>query len=845
MFPNLQPSETFPSRRNVANIARGLNALNDLNIVVSAPKSAADIDYQTRFWLNSAVAPQDLRETLVNPTTITPPDPIITHPGKGQCLNAIADANLAFDQADRIVRANWALKRGNHSAASFILGRPVTAEEIQAQSITPETAVSSKTGERVAIAPKINQNGGPTVKGGFASAQQKFWHLLSYLWTRARQQGKDAAWYQSTKTRISYLIPNIRNADVNGPNAWTNVTTAVQREINQLDHENGGVQHSDMHQDKIPSFDNIPENANQELVDQMGKNNDIPDTDITFTGDFLSYRGDPTVLGAQALAPPLTPRGQISSSVFAAQQQGNRNALYSDITDRSAVPLSLRRPLEAPIYGDRNLAPRPQQKGFKAEIQTTSKQANVSMNNINSREDRYLANLPDSKTDIEMPDYSRSRQEEIDYYAALRESERVIERAQRELDESYSNVTDLRDIPLRWKLPGLAKEEKQKEEKYQSPPPLEIVPENLNMLGENEILTSDELVRRFTTPVKADRITSLTKEIDDLGLQHERIQTQLQRNPDNMNRPMLERRRHELISQLADKHHEITKHLLGSGLKIRNPIIKPKKMSKKKRDKLVNKLKQMKGKHEALANFVRTHSIKYAPQPGKNLVVNNSDTVFGNTAPFTSALMRRTGQDAVPIYGHIEPAGGGQHVFTEPTVRDMTMNPDVTERLVADPMKNPSVDNDLSWWDQFPTRGTLPYGRLFVHARPFNKGILSIADGKGRKVKGFKNRKMSPALHTTISRVLNRHVHAGRGDGLTHDEHSYVNELHMRAGLPLLSGGLTNVTDPKKKLLEICGEIDAGNNNPALVAQLKTISTKLRDQGIITPQLYELCASHF
>jgi hypothetical protein len=166
MEVSLQPSFTFPSRKVYANRALGLQAQINLQQLTSVPKRATDISLETALEPTLTV-PKTLDKDVFDVKPVLPvTTPIYVQPALAEGLSNVA-ANQEFDKMIlTTVSANNALKRGNFKAAENILGRGLTAEEIQNGTVTPQARMTEN-GEKVhvgnhALAVGTKLNSGPS-----------------------------------------------------------------------------------------------------------------------------------------------------------------------------------------------------------------------------------------------------------------------------------------------------------------------------------------------------------------------------------------------------------------------------------------------------------------------------------------------------------------------------------------------------------------------------------------------------------------------------------------------------------------------------------------------------------
>lgn len=156
MEVSLQPSFTFPSRKVYANRALGLQAQINLQQITSVPKNATDINLETSLFPTLTVPKSLDKESIDVPPVLPVTTPIYVQPGLAEGLTDVAATQQFEGMVLTTVSANNALKRGNYKAAENILGRPVTVEEIQNGSITPQ--------------PRYTENGEKVHVGNFSEA---------------------------------------------------------------------------------------------------------------------------------------------------------------------------------------------------------------------------------------------------------------------------------------------------------------------------------------------------------------------------------------------------------------------------------------------------------------------------------------------------------------------------------------------------------------------------------------------------------------------------------------------------------------------------------------------------
>lgn len=256
--------------------------------------------------------------------------------------------------------------------------------------------------------------------------------------------------------------------------------------------------------------------------------------------------------------------------------------------------------------------------------------------------------------------------------------------------------------------------------------------------------------------------------------------------------------------------------------------------------------------------------------PGPEVV--GIDGFYGSRAPITSHLMRQTGRDAIPISGQVQVSEN--HQFTEAPLRQFIRQPQVVEDIVAE-YEPIAVNTQLRV--QKPKASTVfdrgHYGKFLInHLSLEGKKTLSLSYQSGKKIRGIPNKKLNDREYSAVKKVLGGGL-ISASDKLTKPERQWLAELHRRAGIPMhpglmtktkaggaalvpgdpvsslqrgsgMAGALANV-NPKQKIMDILGEMGAGNDNPALKKQLQQVANMLLRRKQITPQLYEQCKQHW
>lgn len=187
MEPSLQPSYTFPSRHDNANLAVGLDAQRQLTYLTSVPKHPTDINIETSLFPPTTVPPV-LQLTTIDPNGVLPiAENIYVQPGLAEGLTAQSRKDMDEVTIMKTLSSNLALKRGNYQAAEHVLGRQTNAEEINNKTVTPNKRPSQHGGPDVHIGDRT-ENIGTRVKPGLN--YQSLTHLFTQLGSEIDEQGK-------------------------------------------------------------------------------------------------------------------------------------------------------------------------------------------------------------------------------------------------------------------------------------------------------------------------------------------------------------------------------------------------------------------------------------------------------------------------------------------------------------------------------------------------------------------------------------------------------------------------------------------------------------------------------
>jgi len=189
--------------------------------------------------------------------------------------------------------------------------------------------------------------------------------------------------------------------------------------------------------------------------------------------------------------------------------------------------------------------------------------------------------------------------------------------------------------------------------------------------------------------------------------------------------------------------------------------------------------------------------------------------------------MMNTGHNAVPISAQVQVAN--HHQWDETPLLEWVKNPN-----------NTRVDKTYHTDIPVPQYSGPGVGRrskkvklggyVLDHNKLLSSNILSISHPTGRKVKGWPNQEVSPAMKTAIHNI----VTGGEVNTKRLKSHEKM-MLHS-----LLSKSAANVTgadvnvSPSEQLKLALGELEAGNDSPALKTQVRKLLPLLQRSNLLT-----------
>lgn len=231
MEPNIQPSFTFPSRQNIANLALGLDSVIKQQLLTTRPANPLNINLESSFYRNDILPPPNELEVLDVKTVLPICPPIYVQPSIAEGLTAVAEDEFAATQITTLLSANNALRRGNWKAAEYLLKRPLSAEEIQNKSVNPEVR-QNEAGQNFAIGPRA---GPGSIRGAaYQSQENKFYRMTAEFIRLATKAGLDPAYIASAAERYNARIPHPRNSDERLAEAWNSAIASVEQEIRNI-----------------------------------------------------------------------------------------------------------------------------------------------------------------------------------------------------------------------------------------------------------------------------------------------------------------------------------------------------------------------------------------------------------------------------------------------------------------------------------------------------------------------------------------------------------------------------------------------------------------------------------
>lgn len=230
MEPSLQPSFTFPSRKDLVNRAFGLKEQNQLSYITTRPEKPSDISIETGLHPSNTVPPVLQKDTL-DPDGILPiAENIYVQPGLAEGMTSLTQQDMTSAEIMRVLSSNNALKRGNYQASEFILNRPHTVEEIHNKTITPNTRPSERGGVDLHVGPRTEHLGAPTKPGpNYQSMEQMLSQYNNSIEDMAKHYGIDPVALTELKTRFNIFGPAAPTGQPNLPAGWKSILEMIRR----------------------------------------------------------------------------------------------------------------------------------------------------------------------------------------------------------------------------------------------------------------------------------------------------------------------------------------------------------------------------------------------------------------------------------------------------------------------------------------------------------------------------------------------------------------------------------------------------------------------------------------
>lgn len=235
MEPSLQPSFTFPSRHDKANLATGLKAQLNMDYVTSVPARATDINIETDLYRADVIVPMGQKETLDPKGVLPMPQNIYVQPGIAEGLTNVSQRDNAELTIMKTMSANNALKRGNYQAAEHVMGRGTTVEEIQNQTTTPSKRSSQMGGPDIHVGRRSQHIGVPVRNGpNYQSMAHIASELGSHIDDLAKQYNIPEDQVVRLKIRYNLFTPASARGRPNVPVGWQSIWELVRRDLEGL-----------------------------------------------------------------------------------------------------------------------------------------------------------------------------------------------------------------------------------------------------------------------------------------------------------------------------------------------------------------------------------------------------------------------------------------------------------------------------------------------------------------------------------------------------------------------------------------------------------------------------------
>lgn len=142
------------------------------------------------------------------------------------------------------------------------------------------------------------------------------------------------------------------------------------------------------------------------------------------------------------------------------------------------------------------------------------------------------------------------------------------------------------------------------------------------------------------------------------------------------------------------------------------------------------------------------------------------------------------------------------------------------------------------------------FGNFRICKRRLGKGVVSLRYGNSNhSIYDFPNKPVSKAVQQFIGGLLNDNQDAIKEccHNLSNEEKNYIQRISNRSGRYIdpdflkeeIEEDENDIESMKTRLNIILGEINQGNNNPEIKNELKLILKSVKENEIISNELYE------
>jgi hypothetical protein len=839
MEPGLQPTFTFPSRRQVANKAWALDDQVNMNLNMIVPPNRAAIDPWT-LWENPLTFPPTLNlERIAWQGKIPVSEPIYFPKRLAETLTAEAQSQAYSVEYESLLAANNALKRDNYSAAEFILGRKLTAEEIENRTITPNVRASStQPGNVVHQGNKAGQQGTT-----FKSGEEQHHEVVQ----RAKKVSNTAFIYALAKilkinpSVVTQLRTRFGVVGQEDFSFWSDLTQEQKQQVLR----------TVVHNIRTFEQESDAERAqNGRLArEQMGAQDPEAAARDARRDQARGERFDPgSGPGGPGGAPPPPPgegppgggAGGGPSQGMGKQERKEREEkrpesgpVYAGVHPGGGHDLDggvggHARP-DAPLLGLEGLMPPTVFPSKGAESQPVE----LKMQEIVEQQ-HDLRNDSQAEVKAQESELRNWQGRQLWMGVPVPEANDNGPAIRREADSNEARAREVLSAPRR-------------EAKGDDPDNLEYVQGggeyndadpgvlrdrdyhiNLSRLGNYRDLRHGRPLRDGSNgPLRSQAETT---EVNKLHRQLEfaRNRAEMRGRESEMdvepNPPGGARRsdriRHKPdVLNYAKKGGRLSRNLVAVGGSL-NPSLRA--VSDLVRERYV---RQADGTLKRQVRRQRSAESQSRGNPRAHLWEPRADGYFGDRAFVSGELMRKTGTDALPISAQIQVPE--THTFADAPVSRLREFPNVVEDLKTDKMADPKPLGVPIAARAFSGVGAAPkrvqFGRYWVDfPKLMNKAVLTLHHKGGAVVHGWERRAVGGALHDAIMGAIDgKKVHLDKLKG--EDRHEMGHLLSHTRAMPAVFGGADRNLDPKQHLKVVMGEMQAGNDSDDLKSQLRSL----------------------